>query len=64
MKYEMSFGRLVMVALGCYFAFVIYGANEKLQSDKIGTIFSTISKKNVQGIYLCHKSYKLLAQNF
>ena len=53
-KYEMSFGRLMMVALGCYFAFVIYRANNKLQSEKIGTIFSTVSKKNVQAIYLSY----------
>ena len=52
-KYEMgypavSFGRFVMLILCCYFAFVIFKANNKLQSEQIGTIFRTVSKKTVQ----------------
>ena len=54
-KQHMSFGKCVMVALGCYFVYVIIRANLRLQSDQIGTIFRTVSKKTVQGSYLLHK---------
>ena len=45
-----------MVALICYLAFVIFRANDKLKSGKIGTIFTTVSKKTVQGLHLCDKT--------
>ena len=48
MKYQISLGKCVMLVLGCYLAFVIFRANNKLQLDKIGTIFSTVSEKTVQ----------------
>ena len=48
MKYQISFGKFVMVVLGCYLAFVIFKANSKLRSKKIGTIFSTVGQKTVK----------------
>ena len=48
MKYQISLGKCVILVLGCYLAFVIFRANNKLQLDKIGTIFSTVSEKTVQ----------------
>ena len=49
MKSQLSFVKCVMVFLGCYFAYVIINANIKLQSGKIGTIFSKVKEKTVQG---------------
>ena len=46
---QMSFGKFVMVVLGCYFVYVIIRANLRLQSGQIGTIFRTVSEKTVQG---------------
>ena len=44
-----SFTKFVTIALFCYFGFVIYNANDKLQSRAIGTIFKTVSgAKTVQ----------------
>ena len=43
------FGKLVMVALVCYFAFVLYSAIIKLKSRDIGTIFATKNEETVQG---------------
>ena len=63
-KQHMSFGKCVMVALGCYFVYVIIRANLRLQSDQIGTIFRTVSKKTVQGSYLLHKfDYEVMKKN-
>ena len=55
MKYPISFGKFVMVVLGCYLALEIYQANNKLVRGKIGTIFTTVSQKTVQGLQLCDK---------
>ena len=44
-----SFGKLGTVALLCCFGYVIYNANEKLQSGTIGTAFTTFDVKVVQG---------------
>ena len=44
-----SLGKLGVVALLCCFGYVIYNANEKLQSGTIGTAFKTVREKNVQG---------------
>ena len=49
MKQQMSFGKFVMVVLGCYFVYVIIMANLEWQSNQIGTIFRTVSEKTVQG---------------
>ena len=46
---QMSFGKFVMVVLGCYFVYVIIMANLEWQSNQIGTIFRTVSEKTVQG---------------
>ena len=50
MKYQLSFGKFVMVVLGCYFAFEIINAFVKLQSGEIGTIFRKVKQKTLQGI--------------
>ena len=50
MRHDISFGKFVMVVLGCYFTFVIYNANDKLQIGKIGTIFTTMIEETVQGL--------------
>ena len=50
MKYQLSFGKFVMVVLGCYFAFEIINAYVKLQSGEIGTIFRKVKQKTLQGI--------------
>ena len=42
------FGKLALVALVCYFAFVVYRAVKKLESRDIGTIFTTKTEKTVQ----------------
>ena len=42
------FGKFVLVFLCCYFSFVILKASDKLQSEQMGTIFRTVSKKTVQ----------------
>ena len=47
----MSLGKFITVFLGCYFAFVIYKASDKLQSDKIGTIYGIASTETVKEIY-------------
>ena len=39
----LSFNKFVTIVLFCYFGFVIYKANEKLQTRAIGTIFKTVS---------------------
>ena len=38
-----------MVAILCCFGYVIYNANEKLQSGIIGTAFNTVHEEMVQG---------------
>ena len=48
--YKMSLGKFITVFLGCYFAFVIYKASDKLQSDKIGTVYGIVSTKTVKEI--------------
>ena len=48
MSKKLSFGKLVMVVLFRYFAFVIYNANTKLQSGNVGTIFRTKSEQKRQ----------------
>ena len=47
-------GNLVMVALVCYFAFVLYRAVSKLNSGDIGTIFTLKNEETIMGCYwLC-----------
>ena len=41
-----------MVALACYFAYVMYGAIKKLESGDIGTIFAAKNEETVQASYL------------
>ena len=59
---SLSLGRFVTIALVCYFGFVIFNANDKLQNRKIGTIFQTISVKTVKDSYIpvAFQSRKLL----
>ena len=51
MANNISFGKFIMVALTCYLAFVIFRAKDKLQSGNIGTLFSTVNQKTVQGLH-------------
>ena len=48
----MSFGKFITVFLGCYFAFVIYKASDKLHSDQIGITYGKVSSNTVQEINL------------
>ena len=48
MRYTIFVRKFVMLALSCYFLFVIYRASKKLSSENIGTIFRTIRGKAVQ----------------
>ena len=54
MKHQVSFGKFVMIVLGCYFAFEIFIANKRLQSSKIGTLFGKVKEQTVQGHYRSH----------
>ena len=40
--------KFVIVVLVCYFAFVLYKANNKLRSGQVGTIFMKKSEKTVK----------------
>ena len=51
-SYSISFAKFVTIALICYFGFVIFNANDKLQSRRIGTTFQTIRMRNVQDSYI------------
>ena len=43
-----SFGKLRVIAIFCCFGYVIYNANDKLQSGTIGTTLNTVNSKLVQ----------------
>ena len=58
MGYQLSFGKFVMVVLGCYFAFEIITAYVKLQSGEIGTIFRKVKQKTLQGLESCYTNYE------
>ena len=50
-KMAICYGKFVLLVLCCYFAFKVYSAFQKLQSEQIGTIFRTVnSEKTVQGM--------------
>ena len=49
-----SFTKFVTIALFCYFGFVIYNANEKLQRRDIGTIFKTVSGAKTVQVIISH----------
>ena len=48
MEPQISFGKFVTIGLIFYFAFVIIRANNKLQSDQVGTMFRRVRDKTTQ----------------
>ena len=51
MRRSISFEKFIVLALFCYFGFILLRAHNKLRDRKIGTVFQTISVKTVQESY-------------